>query len=308
MLFSIVIPTYNRVELLKRTLDSVWRQRFTDYETIVVDDGSIDSTLAHLQGLGSKLRVLRQSNRGPGAARNFGAAEARGDYVAFLDSDDIWFPWTLEVFARAAREHRSPNILAGRFVNFSDEAELSSVWEEPYEASRFPDFISSSHYALSVGSGTCALRTASLGRISFLEDRLNAEDHDLILQMGTLPGFVQIVSPVTLAWRRHLDSETGDNVRSVSGSLRLLERERSSAYPGGPERARERRRILARHIRPAALACLRVGQWTNAWRLYRAIFNWNVQLGHWKYVLGFPFLAVTRLLTRPARANRAGWR
>jgi glycosyltransferase involved in cell wall biosynthesis len=301
MLFSVVIPTHNRVRLLPRTIESIWLQRLTDYEIIVVDDGSTDSTSEYLQTLGDKLRVVSRSNRGPGAARNLGAGEARGDYVAFLDSDDLWFPWTLGVFARAVREHGFPNIVAGRFIDFSDEAELCAVEEESYQASSFPDFLASSRHPFSVGSGTCALRRDALGRIKFLEDRLNAEDHDLILQMGTLPGFVQILSPVTLAWRRHDTSATADLASGASGSLRLLAREGSAAYPGGTERSRERHRILARHIRPTALACVRKGDLRSGWKLYRSVFSWNIELGHWKYLLAFPIIAVLGLLREAAR-------
>ena len=73
MLFSVVIPTYNRVPFLPSALDSVRRQRFTDYEIIVVDDGSEDGTCDYLQRQKDRLRILRQSNRGPGAERNLGA-------------------------------------------------------------------------------------------------------------------------------------------------------------------------------------------------------------------------------------------
>ena len=250
------------------------------------------------RALGNKVRVIRQANRGPGAARNIGVREARGDYVALLDSDDLWFPWTLDVFARAIREHRRPNILGGKFVEFTDEAELLTVREEAYETSWFSDYIASSRYPYYVGSGTCVLHREALAGVKFLEDRLNAEDHDLILQMGTLPGFVRVLAPVTLAWRRHPASETGDFASSVSGTLRLLARERSGAYPGGRERSRERHRILARHTRPTALACVRKGELKQGWELYRSTFGWNVELGHWKYVLAFPILAVLALLSR----------
>src|SRR5438876_12128731 len=100
-----------------------------DYEVIVVNDGSNDGTQAYLRGLGEKVRVIRQANCGPGAARNIGVREARGDYVALLDSDDLWFPWTLDVFARAIREHRNPNILGGQFVEFTDPGKLLAIRE-----------------------------------------------------------------------------------------------------------------------------------------------------------------------------------
>jgi hypothetical protein len=131
-----------------------------------------------------------------------------------------------------------------------------------------------------------------------LEDRLNAEDHDLILQMGTLPGFVRILEPITLARRRHRASETSNFASSVSGAVRLLAREKSGVYPGGSRRSWERRRILARHIRPTALVCVQNRELKHGWELYLSTFGWNIKLGHWKYVLAFPIIAIVALLNR----------
>jgi GT2 family glycosyltransferase len=302
MLFSVVIPTYNRLPLLQRTLASVDAQLHRDFEILVVDDGSTDGTRDWLARQGA-LRVLEQGNRGPGAARNLGAREARGDYVAFLDSDDLWFPWTLRMFADAIAKHHEPNVLGGQLVEFTDEAELRAVREEPCQTAWFSDYIASSRYPYYVGSGTCALRREALASAKFPEDRLNGEDHDLILQMGTLPGFVRILAPATLAWRRHPASETGDLKSDVAGVVRLLARERAGAYPGGTPRARERERILVRHARPAALASLRGGEAAQGWQLYRSIFWWNVRSGHWAFVLAFPLLAVMAVVRR-ARGAR----
>jgi GT2 family glycosyltransferase len=308
MLFSVVIPTYNRLSLLQRTLASVRRQSHADYEIIVVDDGSTDATREWLASNSGSLRVVQESNRGPGAARNVGVREAEGDYVAFLDSDDLWFPWTLDVFARAIREHGRPNIVGGEFVEFTDEAELLAVREGAYRALWFSDYISSSPYPFSVGSGTCVVRRECFTGMRFLEDRLNAEDHDLILRMGALPGFVRILAPVTLAWRRHPASETGNFASSLSGATRLLARERAGVYPGGSVRSRDRHRILARHTRPTALACVQNGKLKQGWELYRSTVGWNIKLGHWKYVLVFPILAMLALLSRAiGRESRAAW-
>ena len=299
MLFSVVIPTHNRLSLLQRTLASVRRQSHADYEIIVVDDGSTDATREWLASNSGSLRVVQESNRGPGAARNVGAREARGEYIAFLDSDDLWFPWTLETFARAIEEHKRPHIVGGAFVEFADERELLTVREEPYQTSWFVDYIASHRYPYYVGSGTCVLhREVFAGATRFLEDRLNGEDHDLILQLGVHPGFVRIRTPVTLAWRRHPATETGDIASSVLGAMRLLSREKSGVYPGGSERSRERQAILARHTRPAALACLRNGEIKQGWQLYRLTCGWNIVLGHWKYVLAFPILAALAALSR----------
>jgi len=88
---SVVIPTYNRQHLVQQTIDSVLRQTFRDWELIVVDDGSTDDTSDVLsERYGSRIRYVYQRNQGESAARNHGIELAHGQYIAFLDSDDLW--------------------------------------------------------------------------------------------------------------------------------------------------------------------------------------------------------------------------
>jgi glycosyltransferase involved in cell wall biosynthesis len=303
MLFSVVIPTYNRLPLIKATLASVFSQTFTDYEIIVVDDGSMDSTADHVRRLDPAIKVIRQANRGPGAARNRGAKEAHGTYIAFLDSDDLWFPWTLAVFAEAIARFGSPTILSGRFIQIFDECEIGAVIRESSEMICFNDYLSASRKSYSMGSGTCVFSREAVLSTPFLEDRLAAEDHDLILRMGTQPEFVWIDRPPMLAYRRHPQSETRNPGIGVKGCLRLLRREREGAYPGGAARVEERRRILARHGRPIALACLREGRLRQGWEVYRSIFRWNAQLGHWSFLAAFPILSLGSFLRGLASAQ-----
>ncbi|MEJ2069748.1 MAG: glycosyltransferase [Syntrophobacterales bacterium] len=92
-LVSIIIPTYNRAAWVKEAAASVRAQTFRDYELLVVDDGSTDATLEVLVSSGGHLKMLRSEHRqGVSTARNLGAAAARGDWLAFLDSDDLWRP------------------------------------------------------------------------------------------------------------------------------------------------------------------------------------------------------------------------
>lgn len=93
---SVVIPAYNRAHLICQTLESVLAQTYRDFEVIVVDDGSTDDTLAVLSAYGDRIGIIRQSNRGLSSARNTGIREATGEFVAFLDSDDLWLPTKLE--------------------------------------------------------------------------------------------------------------------------------------------------------------------------------------------------------------------
>lgn len=94
---SVVIPTYNRARLLRRAIQSVLAQTFTDFEILIVDDGSTDDTPAVVEGFDdARIRYLPQpENAGVSAARNRGLREARGAFIAFLDSDDTWYPHKL---------------------------------------------------------------------------------------------------------------------------------------------------------------------------------------------------------------------
>lgn len=94
---SVIIPTYNRWPLVGVTIGSVLAQSYAELEIIVVDDGSTDDTAKQLNQIGSRLANLKQPNRGVSAARNFGVRHARGRYLAFLDSDDLWLPQKLAI-------------------------------------------------------------------------------------------------------------------------------------------------------------------------------------------------------------------
>ena len=89
---SVIIPTHNRRAMLREALASVIAQRGASFEVIVVDDGSTDGTWDDLSAGAENIRTVRTARRGPAAARNHGIALARGDLIAFLDSDDLWMP------------------------------------------------------------------------------------------------------------------------------------------------------------------------------------------------------------------------
>jgi glycosyltransferase involved in cell wall biosynthesis len=95
-LFTVIIPTYNRYETLKSAIDSVLLQTYKDFELIVVDDGSDDSTPLLESEYHSLLRYIRQSNHGVSSARNTGIVQSASPYIAFLDSDDLWLPKKLQ--------------------------------------------------------------------------------------------------------------------------------------------------------------------------------------------------------------------
>ena len=152
--FSVIIPTYNRAGLVGLAIDSVMSQEFQDFELVVVDDGSTDNTAEVLadyaQRYAGRITILRQENKGPGAARNLAMRQAGGRYLALLDSDDIWFPWTLACYREAidgatvaggSSEDNAPSILFGSAMHFSDAAELTAVSRTPTQCDLFENYI-----------------------------------------------------------------------------------------------------------------------------------------------------------------------
>ncbi|MFQ6048648.1 MAG: glycosyltransferase family 2 protein [Phycisphaerae bacterium] len=101
---SVIIPTFNRLQWLGQALDSVAAQQFADYETVVVDDGSDDGTDQMIAARPEPIRYFWQPNQGAARARNRGIAEARGRFVAFLDSDDLWLPRYLQACVSLLRQ------------------------------------------------------------------------------------------------------------------------------------------------------------------------------------------------------------
>lgn len=98
-LVSIIMPTYNRADTILRAVRSIQAQTFTDWELIIVDDGSTDNTVELIEGCDPRLKLIRQKNQGTAGARNTGLRASTGAYIAFLDSDDAWLPHHLELSA-----------------------------------------------------------------------------------------------------------------------------------------------------------------------------------------------------------------
>ena len=201
-LFSVVVPTFNRVDLLKQTLASVFAQRFTSYELIVVDDGSTDLTDRFLRSLEPRLTYFTQANRGPASARNLGASRARGAYLAFLDSDDVWFPWTLELYAWVLQETGNPVFLAGWPLRFRAVAPPDVVENREARWTRFTDYLASGDQWRWFGvSSFVVARRRFLDIGGFTAEFRVGEDADLSLRLGVEPGFVQITAPATFGYR-----------------------------------------------------------------------------------------------------------
>lgn len=137
--FSVIIPLYNKEPYIARAVESVLNQTLTDFELIVVDDGSTDGGRQRVEQLKDpRIRVIHQENRGGSAARNRGIAEAGADFTAFLDADDAWKPHYLEAIAELIAGHPEAGAYAtaydivlpgGRVITPKFEAIPPSPWQ-----------------------------------------------------------------------------------------------------------------------------------------------------------------------------------
>ena len=115
---SVIVPVFNGERYLREAIQSILAQHCPASEVIVIDDGSTDESAQLARGFGAPVRVISQSNRGPGAARNAGVRESTGEFLAFLDADDIWRPSKLTRQAAWFSEHPEVDVVTGQVQNF----------------------------------------------------------------------------------------------------------------------------------------------------------------------------------------------
>lgn len=133
--FSIIVPTYNRGHLLRQTLESALKLDYSNYEIIVVDDGSTDNTEEVMQTfVNEKVHYFKKKNEERAAARNFGISKAHGEYVCFLDSDDFLYPHHLKTAQEYIEQHQQPEVFHLNY-DFVDEHKKvireGQIFEEP---------------------------------------------------------------------------------------------------------------------------------------------------------------------------------
>ena len=121
---SVVIPTYNRAEYISAAIQSVLDQTYTDYEIIVIDDGSTDDTQNVVVRFSDQVRYIRQENAGSSAARNRGIQAARGELIAFLDSDDVFLPTKLQKQVAFMQAYPEVGLLHTQYVDVDAEGNI----------------------------------------------------------------------------------------------------------------------------------------------------------------------------------------
>jgi len=235
---SVVIPTFNRADLIDQTLRSVLDQTCQDVEVIVVDDGSTDDTPAVLAAYEGRIRVIRQANVGPSGAKNRGMREARARYIALQDSDDLWVPDKLDEQVRFLDTCPEVDFVFGDLRRFGAQG---TVYESLF--SRLPLFravetacVGPGWHVLTGDFYTCLLeetpifgQTAVFRRTlldrsgGFDESICLSEDWDLWLRMVRVARFGYVDRVVTLL-RQHPGNLSGRLAERILGEIHVLDR------------------------------------------------------------------------------------
>jgi glycosyltransferase involved in cell wall biosynthesis len=247
--FSVVLPVYNREEYARQAIDSVLSQTFTNYELIVVDDGSTDRTPELLKSYGIRIRVIRQQNQGAAIARNTGAAVAQGEYIALLDSDDHLFPSALATYDRVIRTFDSPPLIIGSQLIYR-EGESIPVQPQatgPIKVLKFEDYLSKT---VSLG-WICTMYVIQKSTYDEIGGFRNndsqtyfGEGMDFILRLGTRGPCIIIQKPHTFAYRLHDANSLWSWNHHADGMFGLVRAERKGQYPGGRKRRWDRYALI----------------------------------------------------------------
>ncbi|MGK7900452.1 MAG: glycosyltransferase [Hormoscilla sp.] len=227
-LISVIVPVYNGEKTILQTVESVLKQTFTDFELIVINDGSTDSTLEILSGIQDpRLQVFSYPNTGSNPSRNRGFAHSSGEYIAFLDADDLWTPDKLEAQLQALQENPQAAVAyswsdcideSGKFLR---RGGYITVDGDAYAKLLTADI-------LEHGSNPLIRRQALIEVGLFDESLPAAQDWDLYLRLAAKYDFVN-VPRTQILYRISANSLSSNFMKLEKASLIVIERAFSQA-------------------------------------------------------------------------------
>jgi len=198
---SIIVPTYNRGYMVGRAIQSILNQTYEDFEILIVDDTSTDNTSEIVQSISSKkiAYIRHERNKGPAATRNTGIMAAKGEYIAFLDSDDEWLPEKLEKQMKAFR-NASPQVGIVYTGLIQVEGNNKTYIPPPYTANREGNI----HYSLFVDPlivypSTAVIRRECLSKVGMFDECFHiSEDRELWIRISKYYDIKLIDEPLVI--------------------------------------------------------------------------------------------------------------
>lgn len=186
--FSVVIPLYNKEKYIKKTLESVLNQSFKDFEIIVVNDGSTDSSLTEVAKFSDKrLHIFHQKNEGASAARNHGIDVSKTNYIAFLDADDLWHNNHLQVLHNLINDYPDAGMYStGYMISYNSHLKKAKIKNIPDGfIGVISDFFDSSLYDSPINSSVAVVKKHVLEQVSGYDLNIKSgQDIDLWIRIA----------------------------------------------------------------------------------------------------------------------------
>jgi glycosyltransferase involved in cell wall biosynthesis len=219
---SVVIPAYNAMTYLPKTLESVLTQTFTDFEVLIINDGSSDTILNWSASVTDpRVKLISQDNQGLSGARNTGIAQAKGEYIAFLDADDLWKPTKLEKQVRYFEDN--PDVgLVHNWTILIDETDkpTGEQWNPHLEGNVWEQII----VINSVSSGAAIVRRCCFETVGvFARDLSGTADWDMWIRIAYRYPFAVVKEPLTL-YRQHSQNMSKNCKHMVANARIVIER------------------------------------------------------------------------------------
>jgi glycosyltransferase involved in cell wall biosynthesis len=241
---SVIMPAFNGGRYIREAMNSVIAQTYRAFELIVVDDGSTDKTRDIVSDFIKEnrelpIRYLYQANRGAASARNAGIADVRGEYIAFLDCDDVWFPHKLEVQVPALETDKSAGLVFGDIVSFGEGRVDTAPASKIFDLSKIDKGISRLFAGNYISTLTVMVKKACLEKAGVFDESVTiVEDYDLWLRIAKYCKIVYVDSLVA-KYRVHpgnLSRITKDNEEKLLLDMIKI---RKRALEQSPEILRE---------------------------------------------------------------------
>lgn len=246
MKYSVVIPLYNKGKSIRKTLQAALDQTFSDYEILVIDDGSTDDSLAvarSMEPLG--VHIIEQENQGVSVARNTGILHAKGEYICFLDADDIWHPDYLETIDRLTNAYPESDMFVTAYRVLLDEGkERFSTQLEPAEGC-LPSYWEtlSTTYDFVWTSAATIRREALLEAGLFLSGEKVGQDLDMWARVAERNPRVAYSAKICVDYDRCAESNARISNKIANSKAFIADLERQLA---NPERSAAEKRAIQR--------------------------------------------------------------
>ena len=219
---SIIIPTYNREKFIGRALESVLAQTYKDYEIIVIDDGSQDQTRDVVRQYGGNIKYVYQQNGGSSSARNRGIQESTGEYIAFLDSDDIWIPEKLAIQVEILDKNKSIGIVCSRMPIFDKEGKQIGFKPQEHIGK---DFIALITHWGDLPTSTVMTRRECFDKVGLFDTSLKTiQDFDMWLRIASRYDIYEYRDKCLARYFRHGVQNTGNWANVLQGILSLQQK------------------------------------------------------------------------------------